>query len=91
VELTINTQKLNIGADIYISDDKELFEQFKSHKEDISAMLNSEVEWREAKKACRFFITTNINPKKRESWQKAYNWFLEKAIVFKEIAAKYGK
>ena len=91
VELTINTQKLNIGADIYISDDKELFEQFKSHKEDISAMLNSEVEWREAKKACRFFITTNINPKKRESWQKAYNWFLEKAIVFKEIASKYGK
>ena len=29
--------------------------------------------------------------KKREAWSKAYNWFLEKAIIYKEIAAKYGK
>ncbi len=54
------------------------------------ALTNSEVEWREAKKACRIFITTNINPKKRECWPKAYNWFLEKAIIYKEIASKYG-
>ncbi|MBO7051247.1 MAG: DUF4268 domain-containing protein [Prevotella sp.] len=89
--LTINTQKQSIGAEIYINDDKERFEQFKKYKDEISKMLNSEVEWREAKKACRVFITTNINPKKREKWQKAYNWFLEKAIIFKEIASKYGE
>lgn len=88
--LTINTQKQCIGADIYINDDKELFGQFKSHKDEIAAMLNSEVEWREAKKACRFCISTDINPKKRECWAKAYNWFLEKAIIYKEIASKFG-
>ena len=91
VGLTINTQKQSIGAEIYISDDKELFEQFKKHKDEISAMLNGEVEWREAKKACRFFVTTDINPKKRENWSKAYNWFLAKAIIFKEIAYKFDK
>ena len=90
VGLTINTQKPIIGAEIYIDDDKELFEQFKKYKEDISTLLNSQVEWREAKKACRILITTNINPRKRENWEKAYDWFLEKAIVFKEIASKYG-
>ena len=89
--LTINTQKQCIGADIYIDDDKELFAQFKCHKDEIAAMLNSEVEWREAKKACRFCISSDINPKKRESWPRAYNWFLEKAVIYKEIAAKYGK
>lgn len=89
--LTINTQKQCIGADIYINDDKELFAQFKSHKDEIAAMLNSEVEWREAKKACRFCISTDINPKKRENWQKAYNWMLDKAIIYKEIASKFGK
>lgn len=89
--LTINTQKQCIGADIYINDDKELFGQFKSHKDEIAAMLCSEVEWREAKKACRFCISTDINPKKRENWQKAYNWFLEKAIIYKEIASKFDK
>ena len=89
--LTINTQKQCIGADIYINDDKDLFGQFKSHKDEIAAMLCSEVEWREAKKACRFCISTDINPKKRENWQKAYNWFLEKAIIYKEIASKFDK
>ena len=91
VALTINTQKQSIGADIYINDDKELFERFKKHKDEISTMLNSEVEWREAKKACRILITTNINPKKRENWPRAYKWFLEKAIIFKEIADKFGE
>ena len=89
--LTINTQKQCIGADIYIDDDKELFAQFKTHKDEIAAMLNSEVEWREARKACRFCISTDINPKKRENWQKAYNWMLDKAIIYKEIASKFGK
>lgn len=91
IGLTINTQKQSIGAEIYISDDKELFEHFKQYKDEIAAMLDSEVEWREAKKACRFFISTDINPKNQEAWPKAYNWFLEKAIIYKEIANKYGK
>ena len=68
-----------------------MFERFKMHKDEISTMLNSEVEWREAKKACRIFITTNINPKKRDCWPEAYNWFLEKAIIYKEIASKFGE
>ncbi len=91
VALTINTQKQNIGADLYIDDNKELFEKFRKHQDEISRMLNSEVEWREAKKACRIFISANINPHKREYWVKAYHWFLEKAIVFKEIASKFGE
>ena len=91
IGLTINTQKQNIGAEIYINDAKDIFEQFKEHKDEIATMLNSEVEWREAKKACRIFITTAINPKKRDAWSKAYDWMLEKAIIFKDVAAKYGK
>lgn len=91
VALTINTQKHNIGADLYIDDNKELFEKFKKHQDEISRMLNSGVEWREARKACRIFISANINPQKRENWAKVYHWFLVKAIVFKEIASKFGK
>lgn len=89
--LTINTKEQRIGSEIYIDDDKVLFQQFKNHSDEISKMLNSEVEWREAEKACRILITNNINPCETNNWQKAYNWFLEKAIVFKSIANKYGK
>ena len=70
---------------------KELFEQFKSHNDEISRMLGCEVVWRAANKASRIIITEDINPKKRENWSKAYQWMLEKAILFKEVAAKFGK
>ncbi|MBP5582381.1 MAG: DUF4268 domain-containing protein [Bacteroidales bacterium] len=91
IALTINTQKQNIGVEIYIDDNKGLFEKFRNHKDDIAAMLKSEVEWREAKKASRIIITKNINPRKRESWENAYKWFLEKALIYKEIAKKNGE
>ena len=90
ISLTINTLKQNIGAGLYIDDDKELFRRYKKHEAEITEQLNSIVEWREARKACRIVIVTDINPKKRECWGKAYNWFLEKAIVFKDIASKFG-
>lgn len=92
IALSFYTKKQQISVEIYINDDKELFDHFKKYKNEISAMLNCDVEWHNnARKACRFFVSTDINPKRRDLWPKAYNWFLEKAIVFKEIAAKYGK
>lgn len=91
ISLTINTQKQSIGAEIYIDNDKDLFKQFKEHCDEISKMLNSQVEWIEAEKACRILITNNINPCERDNWPKAYEWFLEKAIVYKNIAAKFGE
>ncbi len=54
-------------------------------------MLESELKWREAKKSCRTFITTDINPKKRECWAKTYNWLLENAIIFKNVVYKFGR
>lgn len=57
----------------------------------ISTMLKSELKWREAKKSCRTFITTDINPKKRECWAKTYNWLLENAIIFKNVVYKFGR
>ena len=91
IALTINTLKHSIGAGLYIDDDKELFHRYKQHEAEITEQLNSSVEWREARKACRIVVSSDINPKKRESWNKAYNWFLEKSIVFKEIAFRFGE
>lgn len=91
--LTTYLKKHTIGVDLYIVDDKNLFRKFCQHKDEISTMLQSEVEWREsdAKKACRILIETSINLQNCECWVKAYNWFLEKAIIFKDIASKYGE
>ena len=91
IGLTINTQKQSIGAEIYIYNDKDLFERFKSHNEDISQQLKGEIEWKEAEKASRVLITAKINPRQKSNWSKSYEWFLEKSLALKSIASQYGK
>ena len=89
IGLTINTQTKSIGAEIYINDDKNIFEKLKTHEEEITDILNCKIEWREAEKACRVLIKTNINPCQDNNWNKAYEWLLEKSIAFKSIIDKY--
>jgi hypothetical protein len=91
ITLTINNKKQNITAGIYIDNDKELFRRFKDHEKEISKRLDSDVEWRDADKASRFWVSTDINPKKKDQWKKSFQWLLQKAIVFKAIAAEYGE
>lgn len=91
IELKVKTKEQNIAAEIYIKNNRELFEQFRKHSDEISKMLNSEVEWLETDTRYRIIITNNINPCERDNWPKAYEWFLEKAIVYKNIAAKFGE
>lgn len=91
IELKVKTKEQNIAAEIYIKNNRELFEQFRNHSDEISKMLNSEVEWLETDTRYRIIITNNINPCERDNWPKAYEWFLEKAIVYKNIVAKFGE
>lgn len=91
IELKMNPSKQYIAAEIYIKNDKDLFDRLKQHSDEISNMLNSQVEWRETDTRYRIIATTNINPYEPTDRQKVYDWFLEKAIVCKNIVAKFGK
>ena len=84
---TVNTQKHRIGAEIYISDDKELFYKFKASSEKFEQILGEKAEWIEASKACRILITTPGDIKKTpDTWNKLFDWFMQKATEFREIA-----
>lgn len=91
IGLTINTQKQYFGAEIYIDNDKEIFDSFRSHSDEISKLLDNMVEWRDAEKASRILTTIKMNPKQKSNWNKAYDWFLQKALVLKLIASRFGK
>ena len=58
---------------------------------EIAKMLDAKIDWKEADKACRILVTTKIDPLKKENWNNAYDWMLQKAIIYKEIASKYSK
>ena len=91
IAFTINSQKKKIGAEIYIHDHKDTYEQFKSHASEIEQELGVEVIWREANKDCRILVLNDGDVKKgTAAWEEYFNWFCEMGIKLRKIALKYG-
>lgn len=89
--LTANTQKRKLGMEIYISNSKDIFNNFKQYKVEIEKELGVELDWREARKACRILTLSNGDIKnKRDDWEDYFNWYCEMAIKFKAVAKKFG-
>lgn len=91
IGLTVNTQKNRLGAEIYIPDDKDKFAMFKEHAQEIEKMIGEKVEWREATKATRIITLHSCDISKEEQWDDAFNWLMDKALVFKRIVKQFDK
>lgn len=92
IGLTANTLKNYIGTEIYVHNDKDLFEKFKSKKNDIESEIGIELEWRSAIKDCRIVALNSgdIREDKTE-WPKYFEWFCEMALRLYEIIGKYER
>ena len=89
--LTTNTQKKHIGAEIYIHDDKEIFEKFQSHKTEIEAELGMKLEWRTASKDCRILAVKNGDIKQgSDSWTSYFAWLCKMSLALRDIIKKYA-
>lgn len=91
IGLTVNTQKNRLGAEIYIPDDKDKFNMFKEHAQEIEKLIGEKVEWREATKATRIITLHSCDISKEEQWDDAFNWLMDKALVFKRIVKQFDK
>lgn len=91
VGLTLNTQKNRLGAEIYIPDDKEKFAKFKEHAEEIEGLVGNKVEWREATKATRIITLQSYDINNETQWPQAFEWLMNKATIFKQIAKQFDK
>lgn len=91
IAFTINTQKKKIGAEIYIHDDKAIYEQFKKSSSEIEQEIGAEIIWREANKDCRILILHDGDVKKgSDNWPQYFEWFCNMGIKLKAIVSKYG-
>lgn len=87
---TVNTQKKRIGAEIYIDDDKELFNRFKESQAEIEAIFGSKLEWREASKACRILALAPGDIRKgSDAWPAMFDWYIEAAEKMSAITQKF--
>lgn len=91
VALTMNTQKGYVGCEVYIRNDKVLFDKFHKNQEKIEKEIGEQLEWMELPDATasRILLTYNGNPKDRSRWEEYFKWCNTTAEKFTKVFKKY--
>lgn len=84
-------QHSQIGVELYISDDKELFRSLYERKEEIEADVGAKLDWRELpeKKASRILIKRNANLTDEQEWPQQFEWIMDNLVRMKKAFKKY--
>jgi len=93
ISLTIQSQKGEFGAEIYIPDSKDLYERLFTRKSDIEQDLGETLLWMELpeKKASRIKATTTGDLENKSGWNTYFDWLLRQAEKFQSVFPKYLK
>lgn len=86
ISMNIKVAKGAIDSGLYIPDDQKYFDSLGEHAEEIEQILGCEVEWRQARKACRIIASRPFDCENREAWQDAFAWYMEIAPKLKQIS-----
>ena len=80
-----------ISVELYISDDKSIFQQVVQHKEEIEADIGFALDWLERpdKKASKSIIEKPVNLDNRDKWGSQFDWIIDTCLKFKKAFKKY--
>ena len=80
-----------IVVEWYITDDKELYKTFLSHRNEIEKEMGISLDWRELpdKKASRILISHEANFENKDEWIAQFDWIIDVAIKMKKAFKKY--
>ena len=80
-----------VSVELYISDDKSIFQQLFQHKDEIEAEIGFALDWRELpdKKASRILIETTVHLDNHDEWISQFDWIIDMCIKFKKVFKKY--
>ena len=89
IELT--AKKTHIGIEIYIPDNKELYQHFFENKAAIEEELGFSMDWQPlpGKNAARIEITRGGDFTDSNNAEEKFQWYCEKAEVFRKVFPKY--
>jgi len=86
IGLTMNTKENLLGCEVYIHDNKPLFEYLKTQREYIEQQLGGKLEWIEAKKACRAVQRKeNADIDDEATITAQFDWLIGRAIAFDKV------
>lgn len=82
---------VRLGVEVYIGNDKDQYQVFFSHKDEIEKELGSKPEWMElpTRKASRILLTNDLDWTKTENFDQCYSWLTDMAVRFKHVFPKY--
>src|SRR5699024_7888873 len=87
----LHTLRNVIAVECYIRDNKDLYQQFYSHKENIELKIGESLDWRELpnKKANRISIEKDVELKSKNDWESQFNWMQEYGLKFYDAFKSY--
>ena len=68
-----------------------LFAMFKQYAQEVEESVGGKVEWREADKATRIITLYSYDISNESQWSFAFEWLMNKALIFKRIAKQFDK
>jgi Domain of unknown function (DUF4268) len=76
-----------MGCEIYIPHNKQLFQAFYSQREAIESQIKETLDWQPLpdKKACRIIASSSCNLEDKTSWPILFAWMLDQAVTFKVV------
>lgn len=88
---SINTQRNRLTVEFYISNNKELFLELFSQRDQIESDLGKVLDWRElpSRKASRILLECNANISNKDEWIKQFDWIKGNAVSLYKTMKKY--
>lgn len=93
ITITANSREKLFTTELYISDNKELYERLVGHKEEIEKDLGEKAEWMSlpGKKASRIKVSMPGDFENKANWENYFEWLLREAEKFHSVFPKYFK
>ena len=93
ISLTINSRENLYGCEIYIPNNKDLYQKFFEQKQEIEAELDMGLEWMELseKKASRIKTSIIGDFEDESSWEDIFEWMKITGEKFKRVFPRYIK
>lgn len=93
ISLIVDTRNNQIRCELYIPDDKELYQGLESFRDSIESELTCELEWMflEDRKASRVRTITDADISDSQNWEEYFSWLLTKTTDFQNVFGKYYK
>lgn len=93
IDISYLVQRNEIGIELYIRDDKKLFDECYSHKDDIEKIIGCALSWQrlDTKKASRVILLQKFDFSDASLIDEEIDWIKEYSLKFKKAFMKYCK